>query len=61
MNKYVAIGISPTNLWVILSKPCSKENAELFKGSELPTETFAVVTVQQVKEHNKVLGIEYIN
>jgi len=41
--------------WVLLSKPCTKQEAEMFRGSEMKDEIFAVKTEKEVDNHKKVL------
>ena len=60
MNNFVAIAIAKNNWWVILSAPCTKEQAEGFSGCQMSEETFDVVTLEQATNHDKVLGREYL-
>ncbi len=50
--KYVAVAVSG-DIWVQLSKPCSKKDAQSFKGCQLRNETFKVVTETIFNEHLK--------
>lgn len=51
---YQAIAINK-EYWVVLSKPCTKEQAEQFNGCEMIGETFAVKTVEKVNNYKNVL------
>ena len=51
---YQAIAINK-EYWVVLSNPCSKERAEVFRGSEMIGETFAVKTAEEVNNYKNVL------
>ena len=48
--KYQAIAIKD-KYWVVLSKPCSMQEAEEFKGCELMGETFAIKTEEEVQNY----------
>lgn len=61
MNKFVAIAIAQGNWWVILSAPCTKEQAQGFSGCQMSEESFDVVTLEQAITHDKVLGREYLS
>lgn len=41
--------------WVLVSTPCTKEQAEKFKGCQMKNETFAVKTVKEVNNYKFVL------
>lgn len=41
--------------WVLLSNPCTKEQAELFRGSQMKGETFTIKTVEEINNYKKVL------
>lgn len=60
MSKFVAIAIANDNWWVILSAPCTKEQAQGFSGCQMSEETFDVVKLEQAIAHDKVLGREYL-
>ena len=60
MSKFVAIAIANGNWWVILSAPCTKEQAQGFSGCQMSEETFDVVSLEQALAHNKVLGREHL-
>lgn len=60
MNKFVAVCITKNNWWVVVSIPCSKEEAEKLDGCEMEGETFRVVTLEEANSHDKVLGREYL-
>ena len=51
---YQAIAINK-EYWVVLSNPCSKERAEVFRGCIMEGETFAVKTVEEVNNYKNVL------
>ena len=52
---YIAVAITHDDYWVLLSLPCSQDDAEKFRGCQLPNETFEVKTTEQVKNHKKVV------
>lgn len=52
--KYHAIAING-DYWVLLSKPCTEQEAEMFRGSEMKDEIFAVKTKKEVDNYKKVL------
>lgn len=58
---YIAVSITPDSYWVVVSKPSTKELAEAQRGCQLDNERFEVKTLQEVLDHKKVLGHEYIN
>jgi hypothetical protein len=41
--------------WVLLSKPCTKQEAEKFRGCEMRGEKFEIKTQEQVINHKFVL------
>jgi hypothetical protein len=51
--KYVAVAVSSCGIWVQLSRPCSKKDANSFRGCQLRNETFKVVTEAIFNEHLK--------
>jgi hypothetical protein len=51
--KYVAIAVSSCGIWVQLSRPCSKKDANSFRGCQLRNETFKVVTETIFNKHLK--------
>jgi hypothetical protein len=51
-KKYVAIAISG-DIWVQLSKPCSKKDAQKFNGSQLDGETFKIVSESVFNNYHK--------
>ena len=53
--KYIATAITKDNYWVLLSKPCTKDEAEMFRGCEMRGEKFEVKTEDEVSNHKKVL------
>lgn len=53
--KYLATAITKDNYWVLLSKPCTKDEAEMFRGCEMRGEKFEVKTEEEVNNHKKVL------
>jgi hypothetical protein len=59
---YVAVG-EKDGYWTVVSTPSTKAKAEkLLKITNLPKgETGKVVSVTDVKNHKKVIGIEYLN
>jgi hypothetical protein len=48
--RYIAIAIKD-KYWVVLSKPCSMQEAEEFRGCELMGETFAIKTEEEVQNY----------
>jgi hypothetical protein len=50
-NKYNA----SLDYWVLLSKPCTKQEAEQFRGCEMRGEKFEIKTEEQVNNHKFVL------
>ncbi len=63
MNKiFVAVAIKD-NIYIILSKPCTYEEAKKFKNTQLTNEKFAIVTLKFLKtlHISRILGIEYLN
>jgi len=54
-TKYIAVGVTACGIWVLLSKPTTRDNAQLFKGCELKNEVFELKTESEVDNHNKVL------
>lgn len=54
-NNFIAIAISKTGVWVCLSKPCNKKDAEFFRGKQLENETFDIKTVSEVDNYKNVL------
>lgn len=52
---YIAVGITHDDYWVLVSKPCTKEEAEKFRGCQLPNETFDIKTQEEVNNHKKVV------
>lgn len=53
--KYVATAITKDDYWILLSLPCTKEEAEKFEGCEMVGETFAIKTKEEIDNHKKVL------
>lgn len=53
--KYIATAITKDDYWVLLSKPCTKEEAEMFEGCEMVGEKFEIKTKEEVNNHKKVL------
>lgn len=53
--KYIAVAITKDDYWVCLSQPCEFFEAEKFKGCEMRGEKFEVKTVDEIKNHNKLL------
>jgi hypothetical protein len=51
---HVAVAIKD-NYWVLLSKPCTLEQAEQFRGCEMRGEKFEIKTEEQVNNHKFVL------
>lgn len=51
---YIAIAINK-DYWVKLSKPCTKQQAEMFKGSQMIGEIFAIKTEKEVNQYKYVL------
>ena len=51
---YQAIAIKD-DWWVLLSNPCTKEQAERFNGCEMIGETFTVKTVEEVTNYKNIL------
>lgn len=51
---YQAIAIKG-NYWILLSNPCTLEEAEVFRGREMIGETFAVKTCEEVENYKFVL------
>lgn len=55
MNKdRVAIAIKD-NWWVLLSKPTTEEQAEMFRGCKMIGETFTIKTEIEVNNHKYIL------
>lgn len=54
-DMYIAVAITHDDYWVLVSKPCTKEEAEKFRGCQLPNETFDVKTQDEVNNHKKVV------
>lgn len=52
--KYLAVAIKD-NYWVLLSKPTTKEQAEMFRGCEMIGETFDIKTETEVNNYKNVL------
>jgi len=52
MHQAIAIN---KEYWIVLSNPCSEKEAEVFRGSEMIGETFAVKTVYEVNNYKNVL------
>lgn len=52
---YIAVAITHDDYWVCVSQPTTKEKAELFRGCQLPNETFDVKTEEEVNNHKKVV------
>lgn len=60
---YCVVSITKDDYWVVITTPCTKEQAEESASSEYGTvrgEKKAVKTVTEVLAHNKVLGKEYL-
>ena len=53
--KHLATAITKDDYWVLLSKPCTKEEAEMFEGCEMVGEKFEIKTEEEVNNHKKVL------
>lgn len=53
-GKYIAVAVKGDYL-ICLSKPCSKKQAEKFRGCEMRGEKFEIKTETEVKNHKKVL------
>ena len=53
---HVATAITKDDYWVLLSKPCTKEEAEMFEGCEMVGERFEIKTEEEVNNHKKVLS-----
>lgn len=52
--KHIAVAIKD-NYWVLLSKPTTKEQAEVFRGCEMQGEIFAIKTETEVNNYKSVL------
>lgn len=52
--KHLAVAINK-EYWVLLSKPCTLEQAEQFRGCEMRGEKFEIKTEEQVNNYKKVL------
>lgn len=52
---YIAVAITHDDYWVLVSTPCTKDEAEKFRGCQLPNETFEIKTTEQVNNHKKVV------
>ena len=48
--KHIAIAINK-EYWIAVSKPCSFEHAERFRGCQMKGETFNVVTEEEFNNH----------
>ena len=53
--KHIAVAIKD-DWWVLLSKPTTKEQAEMFRGSEMRGEIFAIKTETEVNNYKNVLN-----
>jgi hypothetical protein len=51
---HIAVAIKD-NYWVCLSKPCTLEQAEQFRGCEMRGEKFEIKTQEQVNNYKFVL------
>ena len=52
---YIATAITKDDYWVLLSKPCTKEEVKMFEGCEMVGEKFEIKTEEEVNKHKKVL------
>lgn len=52
---YIAVAITHDDYWVLLSLPCTKNDAEKFRGCQLSNETFEIKTQEEVNNHKKVV------
>ena len=58
---YVAVSETSDGYWYIMSKPSTKENAELLiKMGVARGEVGKVVTIEEAKKHGKLVGKEYL-
>jgi hypothetical protein len=58
---YVAVSETKDGYWYIMSKPSTKEHAELFIKMGVPRgEVGKVVTIDEAKKHGKLVGKEYL-
>ena len=60
VGDYVAVGIKD-DVWTVLSTPTEKDIAEEFVDCKKKDEEFAVKTTQEVRNHIRVVGIEYLD
>ena len=60
VGNYVAVSIKD-NVWTVLSTPTEKDIAEEFVDCKKKDEEFAVKTIQEVRDHIRVVGIEYLD
>lgn len=51
---YIAIA-EKDGIWVQLSKPCKRKDAELFKDCALKNETFKIVTEEEFNNYKKTI------
>ena len=59
---YVAVSETNDGYWYIMSKPSTKEHAELLIKMGVPRgEVGKVVTIDEAKKHGKVIGKEYLD
>jgi hypothetical protein len=59
-GNYVAVGIKD-DIWTVLSTPTEKDEAEKFVDCKKEDEEFAVKTIQEVRDHIRVAGREYLD
>jgi hypothetical protein len=58
---YVAVSETKDGYWFIMSKPTSKDKAELQIKMGVPRgEVGKVVTIEEAKKHGKIIGKEYL-
>ncbi len=60
LDTYVAVHESKDGYWTIASKPTTKANAEAMLGGTPKNEVGKVVTLQEARDHKKVVGGEYL-